>query len=118
MSRLRDGRDRKRQESEAKVRAAQRHKALLPIGWLTQGGKVKTVGCKSTLFQYGPLSPAQKKKLRKAFAMKKAGAIGWRPLTQAINNILGLSLASHESARRLAAEFELHDRTPKAARIT
>ena len=61
VQRLKDGQKRKKEQAEKIVAAARANNKKLKVGQLTQEGKAKTCGSKSTLEAMGPLTKLQKK---------------------------------------------------------
>jgi len=106
VQRLSDGRQRKKEQIQELVANAQAKNQQLKIGQLTQDGKAKSCGSKSILHQIGPLSTYKKHQLQKAILDRDSGKIGWRKLQKKMSSILNTEIGSHETARRIAAEFQ------------
>ena len=80
----------------------------LAYGDITQDGKPKSCGSKPALQIVGKLSHAQKNDMKKAIKDRQSGQFGWRVLQDKLTEILGINIKSHERARLIAAEFDLH----------
>ena len=73
----------------------------------TQQGKPKANGRPTTLDALPSLSAATVRKVRAEFDRRDQGDIGWRPLATRLARILRLpSTPSHETARRMRADFK------------
>ena len=72
-------------------------------------GSQSLVDLASSAFQIvGKLSYTQRNQMRKAIKDHKDAQFGWRTLQAKFTEILGINIKSHEQARRIAAEFNLH----------
>ena len=108
VQRLADGRAKKHKAMESKVLDAKRKNKRLSFGDITQKGKAKSSGAHSALQEDGVLSVKQKNQMTKAIQDRKKGTFGWRVLQVKFGEILGIPIKSHERARRISQEFELH----------
>ena len=100
-----DGRIRKKKKQQALVRSLRSQGRRMPPGALTQQGEPKYRGAKSTLHIIGRLSSKQQLQLKSVIEQRSKGAIGWRTLQARMSGILGKPIGSHETARRISAEF-------------
>ena len=107
--RLKDGQQRKKEQAEKIVAAARANNKKLKVGQLTQEGKAKTCGSKSTLEAMGPLTKLQKKQFKDVASERDSKKIGLRKMQKKMSEILQKDIRSHETARRLAAEIMLYD---------
>ena len=108
VQRLAHGRAKKHEKMEQKVKKARKANKQLSYGDITQAGKPKSCGSNSALQIVGKLSYAQKNQMKKAIDDRHNGQFGWRVLQEKFTEILGINIKSHERARRIAAEFQLH----------
>jgi len=108
VGRLKDGRAKAMSQRQQCVKR-QRGKTLCrQKGQLTQGGKAKVVGAKTTLQKYGRVSAAKVQKMKKASRERAVGKFGWRRLQEEFSDILGIQVKSHEAARRMAQELKVY----------
>jgi len=93
IQRLAHGRAKKYEKMEQKIKKAKKVNQRLAYGDITQDGK---------------LSYAQVNQMKTAINDHKNGQFGWRVLQAKFTEILGINIKSHERARRIAAEFNMH----------
>ena len=107
VTRLAAGREAAHKAAVQQVKIAKRQ-GKLKVGMLTQKGGAKSAGPSSFLAWYGEPTSHQKKQLKAVIKDRDDGVFGWRMLKEKINDIMGIELGSHETARRFAKECKLY----------